>query len=104
MLKISSKIYQTTPSGGEILLNIFKQSRFADKMLTDCINDAIVGENIFPDSLKFADITPVDKKDEKTNKESYRPVSVLPLISKVFERIIYYQLSKYLEKYLNSIL
>ena len=103
MLKISSKIYQTTPSGGEIL-NIFKQSRFADKMLTDCINDAIVGENIFPDSLKFADITPVDKKDEKTNKESYRPVSVLPLISKVFERIIYYQLSKYLEKYLNSIL
>ena len=26
-------------------------------MITDCINDAIVGEDIFPDSLKFGDIT-----------------------------------------------
>ena len=43
-------------------------------MLTDCINGAIVRENIFPDSLKFADITPVHKKDETTNKENYRPV------------------------------
>ena len=91
-------------SGGEIPLNILKQSRFTYKMLTDCINDAIVGEDIFPDSLKFGDITPVHKKDETTNKENYRPISVLPLISKIFERIIHDQLSEYLEKYLNSIL
>ena len=49
--------------GGEIPLNILKQSRFTDEMLTDCINDAIVGENIFLDSLKFADITSVHKKN-----------------------------------------
>ena len=73
-------------------------------MLTDCINDAIVGEHIFPDSLKFGDITPVHKKDETTNKENYKPISVLPLISKIFERIIHDQLGEYLEKYLNSIL
>ena len=91
-------------SGGEISLNILKQSRFTYKMITDCINDAIVGEDIFPDSLKFGDITPVHKKDETTNKENYRPISVLPLISKIFERIIHDQLSEYLEKYLNSIL
>ena len=91
-------------SGGEIPLNILKQSRFTYKMLTDCINDAIVGEDIFPDSLKFGDITPVHKKDEITNKENYRPISVLPLISKIFERIIHDQLSEYLENNLNSIL
>ena len=74
-------------------------------MLTDCINDAIVRENIFPDSLKFADITPVHKKaNVTTNKENYRPVSMLPLISKIFELMIYDQLSEYLENYLNSIL
>ena len=54
-------------SGGERPLNILQQSRFNYEMLTDCINDAIVGENIFPDSLKSADITPVHKKDETFN-------------------------------------
>ena len=83
-------------SRGEIPLNILKQSIFTYKMLTDCINDAIVGEDIFPDSLKLSDITPVHKKDETTNKENYRPISVL--------QIIHDQLIEYLEKYLNSIL
>ena len=52
--------------------------------------------------LKFGDISPVHKKDETTNKENYRPVSVLPLISKIFEWIILDQLSEYLVKYLNN--
>ena len=38
-------------------------------MLTDCINDAIDGENIFPDSLKFGDITPVHKKTKQPVKK-----------------------------------
>ena len=104
MLKISLKIYQKKASGGEIHLNILNQSRFTYEMSTDCINDAIVGEKIFPDSLKFVNITPVHKNDKTTSKENYRPVKVLPLISKIIERIIYDQLSKYLEKHLNSIL
>ena len=77
---IIKNIQNNKASGGEISLNILKQSRFTYEMLADCINDAIVGENIFPDSLKFVDITPLHKKDETTNKENYRPVSVLPLI------------------------
>ena len=36
-------------------------------------------------TLNFGDISPVHKKDETTNKENYRPVSVLLLISKIFE-------------------
>ena len=94
--KIIKNIRNNKTSGGEIPLNILKQSRFTYKMLTDCINDAIVGEDIFSDRLKFGGITPVHKKDETTNKENYRPVSVLPLISKIFEQIIYDQLSEYL--------
>ena len=101
---IIKNIPNNKASGGEIPLNILKQSRFTYEMLTDCINDAIVGENIFPDSLKFADITPVHKKDETTNKENYRPVSVLPLISKIFEWIIHDELSEYLQKILKRIL
>ena len=72
-------------------------------MLADCINGAL-SQGIFPDSLKLANITPVHKKGETTDKENYRPVSVLPLFSKIFEKVIYDQLSQYLEKYLNSLL
>ena len=102
--KIIKNMPNKKASGGEIPLNILKQSRFTYKILTDCINDVIVGEDIFPDSLKFGDITPVHKKHETTNKENYRPRSVLPLITKIFERISHDQLCEYLEKYLNSIL
>ena len=54
--------------------------------------------------LKFGNISPAQKKDETTNKEYYRPVSVLTLISKIFEQIIHDQLSAYLKKYLKNTL
>ena len=53
---ITRNIPNNKASGGETPLNILKQSRFTHKMSIYCINDAIIGENIFPDSLKFADI------------------------------------------------
>ena len=43
-------------------------------MLTECINDALF-QGLFRDSLKFATITPVHKKDEATDKENCMPVS-----------------------------
>ena len=46
----------------------------------------------------------IPKKDEPTDKENYRLVSVLPLLSKIFERLIYDQLNEYLDQYLNSLL
>ena len=90
-------------TGGEIPLNVLKQSGFTYVMLRDCINDCLL-KGSFPDSLKLANITPVHKKDEPTDKENYRPVSVLPLLSKIFERLIYDQLNEYLDQYLNSLL
>ena len=72
-------------------------------MLTECINDALC-QGLFRDSLKFANITPVHKKDEATDKENCMPVSKLFLFSKIFEKVIYDQLKHYLEKYLNSLL
>ena len=100
---IIKNIPNNRAAGGEIPLHILKQSGFTYQMLTDCINGAL-SQGIFPDSLKLANITPVHKKDETTDKENYRPVSVLPLFSKIFEKVIYDQLSQYLEKYLNSLL
>ena len=58
----------------------------------------------FPITLKNANVTPVHKKDDPTDKKNIRPVSVLPLLSKVFERVIYNQLGKYMDTYLNKLL
>ena len=49
-------------------------------------------------------ITPIFKKDDLLDKANYRPVSILPLISKVYERLIYNQLSEYSESFLSHIL
>ena len=58
----------------------------------------------FPDKLKLADITPTYKKDDATNKENYRPVSILPSVSKLFERIMFEQISEYINKFLSPYL
>ena len=79
------------------------QKSWGIRRLRDCINDCHL-KGSFPYSLKLANITPVHKKDEPTDKETYRPVGVLPLISKIFERLIYDQLNEYLDQYLNSLL
>ena len=71
--------------------------------MTECVNHTIKNEK-FPDSLKKADITPVYKKDDPTDKVNYRPVSVLPLLSKIFEKVIYNQLREYMDLFLNKLL
>ena len=46
----------------------------------------------FPITFKNANVTPVHKKDDPTDKTNFRPVNVMSLLSKVFERVIYNQL------------
>ena len=80
-----------------------KNSEFCFSELTKCINKAF-NENKFPDTLKLSDIVPVFKKLDPTDKTNFRPVSLLPLLSKVFEKIMYDQLNEYVETFLNKLL
>ena len=56
----------------------------------------------FPTTLKNANVRPVHKKDDPTDKTNFRPIRVLPLLSKVFERVIHNQLGKYMNTFLNK--
>ena len=58
----------------------------------------------FPSSLKTADVTPLPKDKEKDNKKKYRPISLTPILSKVFEKDMYEQISDYVEKFLSPYL
>ena len=61
-------------------------------------------ENIFPDELKLGDITPIFKKDDATNVKNYRPISVLPAASKIFERLLKKQIISHIEEHLSPYL
>ena len=52
----------------------------------------------------MADISPAHKQDENTKKENYRPVSILPSVSKIFETIMYNQIEKYMNQHLSEYL
>ena len=49
----------------------------------------------FPNQLKIAKAVPIFKKNVKTNVKNYRPMSVLPTISKIFENVMQTQLMEY---------
>ena len=48
-----------------------------------------IDTGIFPDSWKKSNIIPVHKKEDKQLLENYRPVSLLPILGKAIEKIIY---------------
>ena len=64
------------------------------KPLTLLINQ-VLNTGIFPDELKIAKVIPLFKKDDPKLLKNYRPISLLPTISKVIEKIIFTQLSTY---------
>ena len=70
-------------AGGEIPVNILKKFNFSFDELTKCVNYALTNGK-FPITLKNANVTPVHKKDDPTDKTNFRPVSVLSLLAKVF--------------------
>ena len=58
----------------------------------------------FPDKLKLADVSPIFKADDSTLKFNSRPISVLPALSKVLERIMAKQVTPFANTRLSSLL
>ena len=56
-------------------------------------------EGNFPKSLKIASITPLHKEGDKGRPENYRHISLLPIIGKIFEFLIFDRIKNYIEKF-----
>ena len=57
---------------------------------------------IYPDPLKIAAIKPIHKSGNKKDIKNYRPISILPLINKLFEKLIVSRIDSFIER--NNIL
>ena len=71
---------------------------FLNKIIADIFNLSILLKK-FPNECKKAKIKPIFKKGSKLEAVNYRPISLLPLISKVFEKCIHDQLQHYLTEF-----
>ena len=56
----------------------------------------------FPSELQSADVIPVFKKKDRNNAENYRPLSILPSLSEIYERYFYNQIYKYFSHILSK--
>ena len=94
VLKLNTK---KSPTGGSIPATILKQ--FVETylpFLTKAINLAIT-ECKFPDKLKKSEVIPLYKKQDPLKKENYHPISLLPHVSKVFDRILYAPINNFMQ-------
>ena len=80
----------------DILTKLIKEnSDIFEDFIFENLNDSI-SQSV--SALKLANITPVHKNDSKSKKDHYRPISVLPNISKIYERFFFKQISEYFEQ------
>ena len=97
-IEIIDIITKLKKGSGEMPIHILKLLKTScSGYLAKCINTAI-DTCTFPESLKWAEVLPIFKnKGEADNKENYRHISILPTISKVFERIIFDQINSFMQ-------
>ena len=85
-----------------------KQLKQVEEIIVDPLeliwNQEIIHNKTFPSKLKCADISSIFKKLDCLLKENYRPVSILPVVSKIFERIMEKQIKGFIETRLSAYL
>ena len=86
--RISNDLKPKTSTGVDSVSN--KLLKFVKNVISgplSIIINQMLKSGIFPDSLKISKIVPLYKKDDDTNLSIYRPISLLPSISKILKRL-----------------
>jgi hypothetical protein len=86
----------------EITNDMLKECRqYIIKPIVHLINCSLE-EGVFPDYLKISKIKPIHKGGDNNKPENYRPVSLLPALSKIYEKVVFGRLEQHLQQ--NNIL
>ena len=99
LIKLVSQLKDSSPGYDGIKASVLKLSmNVLSTHLTHLCNMSLM-EGVFPDELKKANVIPLFKSGDPMIFSNYRPVSLLPVLSKVFEKIMYTRLLDFLKKY-----
>ncbi|XP_031331265.1 uncharacterized protein LOC116181009 isoform X1 [Photinus pyralis] len=97
ILKILSNIKSNAVGTDELSIKMLRLCcPFIVPYVTHIINSCII-DSIFPDSWKTAKVIPVPKSNAPTDYKDLRPISILPCLSKVFEKIMMTQMQSYMQ-------
>jgi exonuclease III len=91
----SLKNKATADTKCEALKAVMNDANFT-AIFASVLNASMAG-GIFPSQLKLAKVCPIHKGDSKTDVSNYRPISLLPIFSKIFEKALHNRLIKFLE-------
>lgn len=78
--------------------NIIKENAVTLATPLSHIINLSMSEGLFPSKLKISVIKPAFKKGDKGNSDNYRPIALIPIISKIFENVIYTRLTNFFAK------
>ena len=94
--KLISKLKTKNNAGHDRMsTKLLQKMRFPLSPALSLIINQSLFTGIFPDSLKIAKILPIFKKGDPSYFWNYRPLSLLPAISKVFEKVVFIQIYEY---------
>ena len=84
----------TGPDG--IPPNFFKHAGTEIAHIISGLINKSIEQGCFPSVLKKASVVPICKKADKLEKGNYRPISLLPILAKIFEKVLAHQISPFL--------
>ena len=83
----------------EISVHIIKENSHLIAPALKILFNQSISSGVFPAKLKKATVIPLHKSDSKLDKNNYRPISLLSIFSKIFEKLMLKPLSKYLNDF-----
>ena len=100
ILEIIQNLENKSSSGDDYISNLIIKtaSTIIAPYLTYLINKSM-NQGVFPDKLKKAKAIPLFKEGSKTDVNNYRPISLLTIWSKIFERVIYNRMYHFMERF-----
>lgn len=96
--KIVTRLKNKKSSGYDGISNDFVKRHIQNlKIPLSKIVNKSISDGVFPQSMKLSKIIPIYKKGSKSCIENYRPISLLPVFSKILEKVMYKRIYCFLE-------